>query len=177
MRLKWPKNEAGTILSDPVLSPEANLKYEHTQMQVFGQHFDLDEHDHDDESSRLNDDQSESADLFPTGKSKFDVFRGILYSSLSSLFFSLCSAIVKYLDDIHPGELAVFRFVGILGLTIPLVVYHGHNPLGPPHLRHYLVLRGIAGATSLFLRFVAFRYLPIADASVIIFSVITTALR
>lgn len=38
-------------------------------------------------------------------------------------------------------------------------------------MRIYLILRGIAGATSLLLRFYAFRYLPIADASVIIFSV------
>ncbi|CAG2113945.1 unnamed protein product [Medioppia subpectinata] len=72
---------------------------------------------------------------------------------------------------IHPGELAVFRFIGILVLTIPLVIRNGSNPFGPPELRHFLLLRGIAGATSLFLRFSAFRYLPIADASVIIFSV------
>ena len=65
----------------------------------------------------------------------------------------------------------MFRFIGILLLTLPLVIRNGTNPFGPPELRHFLILRGIAGATSLFLRFYAFRYLPIADASVIIFSV------
>lgn len=74
-------------------------------------------------------------------------------------------------QDIHPGQLAVCRFVGIFVLTIPLIVYHDLNPFGPPELRHLLILRGLAGATSLFLRFVAFHYLPIADASVIIFSI------
>ena len=78
---------------------------------------------------------------------------------------------LDFFQTIHPGELAVFRFLGILLLTIPLVYKTGQNPFGPSELRHILILRGIAGATSLFLRFFAFRYLPIADASVIIFSV------
>ena len=61
--------------------------------------------------------------------------------------------------------------MGIFVLTIPMIVYHDLNPFGPPELRHLLILRGLAGATSLFLRFVAFQNLPIADASVIIFSI------
>src|SRR5688572_22412710 len=123
MRLKWA--HAGTILSDPILSPAANLKFEQTQMQILGHNVEYADEDDSHESSRLHDDDSETASLYPTGKSKLSLFKGILYSSLSSFFFSLCSAIVKYLDDIHPGELAVFRFIGILGLTIPLVIYHG----------------------------------------------------
>lgn len=67
--------------------------------------------------------------------------------------------------------MAVSRFFGIFILTIPLIVYHDLNPFGPPELRPILIMRGIAGATSLFLRFIAFHYLSIADASVIIFSV------
>lgn len=67
--------------------------------------------------------------------------------------------------------MAIFRFLGIFLLSIPLVYNHGYEPFGPPSLRHFLILRGITGATSLFLRFLAFRHLPIADASVIIFSV------
>lgn len=128
----------------------------------------------------------------------YTLYKGILFSSLSSVFFSLSSVIVKVLDRwvnneafwwwidtlhlsnhnhplvtrrIHPAELAIFRFIGIFVLTLPMVVYSGENPFGPRELRHYLIIRGLAGATSLFLRFCAFRYLPIADASVIIFSV------
>lgn len=36
-------------------------------------------------------------------------YLGILLATLSSLFFSLCSVIVKYSVDIHPMELASFR--------------------------------------------------------------------
>lgn len=38
-------------------------------------------------------------------------FLGILLATLSSLFFSLCSVIVKELVDINPIELASFRYV------------------------------------------------------------------
>lgn len=99
------------------------------------------------------------------------LYKGLFYSSMSSVFFSLSSVIVKYVDDISPGELAVLRFVGILIFTLPLVIYSREDPFGPRSARHLLVLRGLVGATSLFLRFVAFRYLPIADASVIVFSI------
>lgn len=37
-------------------------------------------------------------------------FLGILLATLSSLFFSLCSVIVKQLVDINPIELATFRY-------------------------------------------------------------------
>ncbi|UXI14462.1 hypothetical protein NH340_JMT00405 [Sarcoptes scabiei] len=80
------------------------------------------------------------------------------------------AVIVKYLKNVHPGQLAVSRFCGIFILTIPMIIYYDLDPFGPSELRPLLILRGFAGATSLFLRFVAFHYLPIADASVIIFS-------
>lgn len=52
-------------------------------------------------------------------------FLGILLATLSSLFFSLCSVIVKELVDINPIELASFRYVqniklGKKGFFLPL---------------------------------------------------------
>lgn len=102
---------------------------------------------------------------------KWKMYQGLLFSCMSSLFFSLCSVIVKYLYHIHPGELACLRFLGILVFTLPMVIHNQENPLGPRNLRHLLILRGIVGSASLFLRFCAMHYLPIADANVIIFSV------
>ncbi|XP_015927195.2 solute carrier family 35 member G1 isoform X2 [Parasteatoda tepidariorum] len=112
----------------------------------------------------------ESRELKESAKN-VTLYKGLLYSSASSVFFSLSSVIVKYVKDIAPAELAVLRFVGILIFTLPLVVYSREDPFGPRPLRHLLIFRGLVGATSLFMRFVAFRYLPIADASVIIFSI------
>lgn len=99
------------------------------------------------------------------------LFEGLLYASASSLFFSLCSVVVKKLDYMHPGQLACVRFIGILICTLPFVLYRQQPLFGPSDVRSLLILRGLAGSTSLFLRFCALHYLPLADASVIIFSV------
>ncbi|XP_075526915.1 solute carrier family 35 member G1-like isoform X2 [Dermacentor variabilis] len=99
------------------------------------------------------------------------LYRGLTYSSLSSFFFSTCTVIVKMLNYIPAAELAVVRFLGILMFTTPLVMISRMHPLGTEGLRALLVLRGLLGATSLFLRFYAIHHMPIADASVIIFSV------
>lgn len=79
-------------------------------------------------------------------------YRGIVLSMMSSVFFTLSAVIVKYLHDVHPGQLAVFRYVGILLFTIPMVITAEVNPLGPGNKRHLLIMRGIAGASSLYLR-------------------------
>lgn len=50
-------------------------------------------------------------------------YLGLILATLSSLFFSLCSVIVKSLVNIDPMQLAMFRFIGVLLPTIPIVVY------------------------------------------------------
>ncbi|XP_075588556.1 solute carrier family 35 member G1 [Dermatophagoides farinae] len=143
--------------------------YDETQRLVDNTHHQ--HHNSDIESSHQKKKNRNSNETANINSCNFALYKGIFYSSLSSVFFSLSAVIVKYLKDIHPGQLAVSRFFGIFILTIPLIVYHDLNPFGPPELRPILIMRGIAGATSLFLRFIAFHYLSIADASVIIFSV------
>lgn len=105
------------------------------------------------------------------GNHSWELYKGLAFSSLSSFFFSICTVIVKRLNYISAAELAVVRFLGILVFTSPLVVLSRERPLGPKGVRRLLILRGLLGATSLFLRFYAIHYMPIADASVIIFSV------
>lgn len=67
-------------------------------------------------------------------------------------------------------ELAAFRFVGVLLPAIPIVIYKGDHPF-PKGRRIMLLLRSFVGTTGLMLSFYAFRYMPLADASVIVFSV------
>lgn len=67
-------------------------------------------------------------------------------------------------------ELAAFRFVGVLLPAIPIVIYKGDHPF-PKGLRVMLLLRSFFGTTGLMLSFYAFRHMPLADASVIVFSV------
>lgn len=60
--------------------------------------------------------------------------------------------------------------IGILLFTLPILIESRKHPFGPFHLRHWLILRGIAGASSLYFRYSALHYLPIADATVIVLS-------
>ncbi|XP_053695866.1 solute carrier family 35 member G1 [Sabethes cyaneus] len=96
-------------------------------------------------------------------------YLGIILATISSLFFSLCSVIVKGLVDINPIELATFRFIGVLLPSIPIAIYK-EECFFPKGKRIILVLRCFVGTTGLMLSFYAFRHMPLADASVIIFS-------
>lgn len=97
-------------------------------------------------------------------------YLGLILATLSSLFFSLCSVIVKSLLNIDPMQLAMFRFIGVLLPTIPIVIYNEENVF-PQGRRFLLVLRSVVGTVGLMLSFYAFRNMPLADASVIVFSV------
>lgn len=107
--------------------------------------------------------------LRPAGRCFFP-HMGIIMAILSSFFFSLSSLIVKLVPSVHPIALATYRFVGILLPSIPIVVYRAEDPF-PKGKRLLLLLRGFLGTTSLMSQFYALRHMPLADASVIIFSV------
>ncbi|XP_050070445.1 solute carrier family 35 member G1 [Anopheles maculipalpis] len=96
-------------------------------------------------------------------------YLGIILATVSSFFFSLCSVIVKGLVDVNPIELATFRFIGVLLPSIPIAIYR-EETFFPEGKRIILVLRCFVGTTGLMLSFYAFRHMPLADASVIIFS-------
>lgn len=93
-------------------------------------------------------------------------FRGILLAFLSSVFFSLTAVIVKYVKDVDAGQMAVARFAGMLLFSFPLAVDSGKSMVGDSKSRHWLLLRGLAGATSLYLRYSALHYLSISSATV-----------
>lgn len=95
-------------------------------------------------------------------------YYGVLLATLSSLFFSLCSVIVKSLSEINPIELAMFRFIGLLP-AIPIVLYK-QEAVFPEGKRILLLLRSFVGASSLICSFYAFRYMELGDASTILFS-------
>ena len=103
--------------------------------------------------------------------SKLRFLKGILLAFSSSIFFSLTTLIVKVVDDIHPSEIACFRFLGIMLFSIPVLLESHKHPFAPTwNDRMWLFLRGLSGATSLYLRYLTLRYLPIGDATVIVLS-------
>lgn len=97
-------------------------------------------------------------------------YLGLILATLSSLFFSLCSVIVKWMTDVNPMALAAYRYLGVLLPAIPIVIYR-QEPVFPKGKRIMLILRCFTGTAALMLSFYAFRHMPLADASVIVFSV------
>ncbi|CAL1290942.1 unnamed protein product [Larinioides sclopetarius] len=101
---------------------------------------------------------------------KPSIFRGLILAMLSGIFYSLVSVIVKELTNLHPGQIALYRFIAIFVTALPQTVQVGQNPFGPKKFRIHLILRGIAGGTNIFLNFVAMHNLSISEATSIIFS-------
>ncbi|CAL1285939.1 unnamed protein product [Larinioides sclopetarius] len=99
------------------------------------------------------------------------IFRGLFYAFLSGVAYSFASVIVKHMKNLHPGQLAMYRFIATFFMCMPETIKTRQNLLGPRKLCILMLLRGIFGGLSIFLNFIAFRYLGLGEASVIIFSV------
>lgn len=107
--------------------------------------------------------------ISPSPRTQVNIL-GVSLAALSSLFFSLSTLIVKWLHNVDPLELVTIRFIGILLPAIPILIYKNQNPF-PKGQRLMLLFRSFTGAVSVSLIFYAVRQMPLADASVIIFSV------
>lgn len=66
-------------------------------------------------------------------------------------------------------SLLICRFIGVFLPSIPIMIYKQEDVF-PVGKRSILLLRCFVGTTGLTLSFYAFRHMPLADASVIIFS-------
>ncbi|GAB6026494.1 hypothetical protein CHUAL_012919 [Chamberlinius hualienensis] len=112
--------------------------------------------------------------VYPPTNSKCFLYKiphvGLLMAVTSSLFFSICSLIVRLLTSVSPLEHSTIRFIGVFLPSVCLVIYYGKNPLGEKGSRFILLMRGILGSTGLIFHFYAFQHMPLADASVIVFS-------
>lgn len=95
---------------------------------------------------------------------------GLTMAVISSLFFSLCSLIVHSVGTVSPLEHSTMRFVGVLLPSVTLVIYSRENPTGRKGSRLILFFRGVLGSAGLMFQFYAFQHMPLADASVLIFS-------
>ena len=100
MRLKWDQNERGTVLNEPTVNgTENSINKVEAKEAKMNPETDKSENDVQKnwETQDLNKEKSKNNNETPKSKSKISVYKGVFYSSLSSVFFSLCSVIVKYL--------------------------------------------------------------------------------
>ncbi|GFR22023.1 solute carrier family 35 member G1 [Trichonephila clavata] len=112
--------------------------------------------------------------------SRFTLFKGLLLGLFSGIFYSLVSVLVKDMKNLHPGQLSLYRFIALLVCSMPQTVQCGENVLGPKKLRLILLIRGLLGGGHIFFNFIAFRYLPLGEATSIVFSLpvfVTVAAR
>lgn len=93
--------------------------------------------------------------------------RGVKYMLLSTFFFALMNVFVKHLSHLPAVEIAFFRSVASLGLSWVLI--RTVKIRLPGNNIPALLLRGLFGATSLILYFMALQRMPLASAVTITF--------
>ncbi|XP_038591521.1 solute carrier family 35 member G1 [Micropterus salmoides] len=95
---------------------------------------------------------------------------GLFYALLSTVFFSIIALLVKTIQGVHAIEISAIRCFFQMLFVMPLLIYHKTGFLGPRDKRKYLVLRGFIGSNAMILLFYAVQQMPLADATVIMFS-------
>ncbi|XP_029465738.1 solute carrier family 35 member G1-like [Rhinatrema bivittatum] len=95
---------------------------------------------------------------------------GLIYTLLSSGFFSVSSLLVKKIEDIHSVEISAIRCIFQLLFVLPALIYCKTGFLGPKGQRVFLLLRGLLGSSAMILLYYAVQLIPLADAIVITFS-------
>lgn len=84
-------NGSSSFVTSAIVSPDESLKFHSTQMTILAPGQLPSSARDDDETRWLHEDSIDAS------STKYSIYKGIIFSSLSSLCFSLCAAIVKYL--------------------------------------------------------------------------------
>ncbi|XP_064175420.1 solute carrier family 35 member G1 [Anguilla rostrata] len=95
---------------------------------------------------------------------------GIVYALLSSVFFSILALLVKKIDGVHAVEISAIRCFFQMVFVLPALIYYETGFLGPRGQRFFLFLRGLLGSNAMILLYYAVQQMPLADATVIVFS-------
>ncbi|XP_051530951.1 solute carrier family 35 member G1-like [Myxocyprinus asiaticus] len=95
---------------------------------------------------------------------------GLLYSLLASVFFSVAALLVKKIEGMHAIEISAIRCFFQMLFVMPPMIYYKTGFLGPRGMRIYLFLRGLLGSNAMILLYYAVLQMPLADATVIMFS-------
>ncbi|GBL69254.1 Solute carrier family 35 member G1 [Araneus ventricosus] len=94
-------------------------------------------------------------------------WKGLLLATVSAICYSIDAVFVKSMKNLHPIQLALYRFITLLFMCMPEVVKVGLNPFGPKDVRFFLLLRGALGGISLFLVYTSYRFLPLGESFII----------
>lgn len=95
---------------------------------------------------------------------------GVIFAMFSCIFFAFSSLLVKLLQEIPPQEVVFFRSLVQVVFVLPPLIYSEVPVFGDTKHLPFLCVRGIAGTLALCCQFYAFQHMPLADATVIVFS-------
>lgn len=95
---------------------------------------------------------------------------GVILAMFSCIFFACSSLLVKLLQEIPPQEVVFFRSLVQVIFVLPSLIYSEVPVFGDAKHLPFLCVRGIAGTLALCCQFYAFQHMPLADATVIVFS-------
>ena len=101
--------------------------------------------------------------------SKF-AFVGITLAIVCSLLFSVASLMVKLAESIPSLEVAFMRLTFQLVFSIPPMIFFNDKVIHPWKKTRFLVLRAVAGTTTMNLGIYAVKHMPLADARVIMYT-------
>ncbi|RXM34986.1 Solute carrier family 35 member G1 [Acipenser ruthenus] len=95
---------------------------------------------------------------------------GLVYALLASFLFSVVALLAKKIEGVHSVEISLIRCFFQMVFVLPAIIYNKTGFLGPRDQRIFLFLRGFLGANAMILLFYAVQQMPLADATVIMFS-------
>lgn len=95
---------------------------------------------------------------------------GVILAMFSCIFFAFSSLLVKLLQEIPPQEVVFFRSLVQVIFVLPPLISSEVPVFGDTKHLPFLCVRGIAGTLALCCQFYAFQHMPLADATVIVFS-------
>lgn len=98
---------------------------------------------------------------------KLKTFLGLFYLFLQAIFVQSISVIVKKVSYISTCQLSLIRYAGMFAVILPLAVFRNKQTLGEKRHRFLLVVRGLLAANGLFFQIVAYRYLQLIEASIV----------
>ena len=102
--------------------------------------------------------------------SPFSGVLGIIFAMSSCIFFAISSLLVKLLREIPSQEVVFFRSLVQVIFVLPPLIYGKVPIIGNAKNLPFLCVRGVAGTLALCCQFYAFQHMPLADATVIVFS-------
>lgn len=115
---------------------------------------------------KVSEGPTELLDVHPRLEKK-NIFMGLFYVCLTAIFYEAVTVVVKKLPYINANQLLLIRSTGMFVGALPTVVYCEERLFAYEGSTFLPLLNGLLKATGLYLTSVAYGYLPLVEATVV----------